>query len=49
MLETLGYQVTVRTSSVAAPAAFLEQPGAVDTIISDLPLLVFGLWQSSKI
>ena len=35
MLEKLGYQVTARTKSTEALAAFLEQPDSFDMVISD--------------
>jgi len=38
MLERLGYQVTVRTSSVEALELFRTQPGAFDLVITDLTM-----------
>jgi len=35
ILEKLGYQVTARTKSTEALAAFLEQPDSFDMVISD--------------
>jgi CheY-like chemotaxis protein len=35
MLEKLGYQITVRTSSPDALAAFKANPGNIDLVISD--------------
>ena len=38
MLESLGYRVTVRTSSLEALALFRDQPDAFDLVITDMTM-----------